>query len=105
MIEIVDINQAKKDPDRNYVYVGRGTIFGNPSIMTDESQRDQVCDDYHEYFIERLETDGEFVAALQGLVDQYRQQGYLRLACHCAPRRCHGDTIRGYLLSIINKGS
>lgn len=104
IVEVVDVNVARKSPDKRFVtYVGRGTIFGNPWPARDESDRDAVCDQYHEYFIDRFTNDPEFQQAVHGLADQYRQAGYLRLGCHCAPRRCHSDTIAWCVLNLLRE--
>lgn len=83
------------------IYVGRGTIYGNPYVMSDEAQRDQVCDDYMDYFIDKIEHDPEFVRHLDELARLATNRGQLTLVCHCFPKRCHADTIKGYLLSLI----
>lgn len=76
------------------VYIGRGSIFGNPFK---EGTRDENCDAYQEYFDKRVKEDEAFKEALRQLWRRGKQKGELKLACFCAPKRCHGDTIKAFL--------
>ena len=94
MIEIMNLRVIK--PTEAYdVVVCRGTPLGNPFKMKDESQRDDVCDKYARSF-ERL---GEYLKRheLARLAELYKEHGKLRLFCWCAPKRCHAETIKGWL--------
>lgn len=65
------------------VKVERGTDYGNPFIMHDESQRDQVCNAFDDYAKWRLTYQPDWLKPLRG-------KG---LACWCAPKRCHAETL------------
>lgn len=65
------------------VSVDRGTDFGNPFVMHGEDQRDHVCDLFEQYAAWRLTVDPGWLLPLKGR----------NLACWCAPRRCHADTL------------
>lgn len=78
--------------------VDRTTILGNPFIMHTEADRDRVCDEYRDYFNDLVEQkEPQAMNALRGLFKLGKQQGYLKLGCHCAPKRCHADTIANFL--------
>lgn len=79
-----------RDPrrPRDALYVGRGTIAGNPFVIGRHGDRDAVCDKFQA----RVEALPELRAAL---VEFCRGRDLL---CHCAPLRCHAD----YLLRISN---
>lgn len=84
-------------------YIGRGSPLGNPFRMETEDQRHQVCDDYEDYFSAKVETDDpDIMGELHYLVEVAFEQGYLKLECFCAPRRCHGDTIKRFLDTVLN---
>lgn len=68
------------------VYVGRGTPWGNPFVMNQESHRDAVCDAFEKLVLPQLN------------VEQLRGKD---LVCWCAPKRCHADA----LLKAANKGT
>lgn len=74
------------DPD--IVYIGRGSIWGNPYPMKAKSleERMRVIDQYRRHLWHQIQTDevtAEMIMALDGK----------RLACYCAPRACHGDVL------------
>lgn len=68
----------KKDPQ--YVYIGRGSMWGNPYPITKQMDRDAVCDCYEE-------------KSLPALQDQIHQLKGKVLVCFCAPLRCHGHSL------------
>lgn len=67
----------------NCMVVDRGSDWGNPFIMDDESQRDYCCDMFELYAQWRLTVEPNWLVPLRGKV----------LICNCAPRRCHADTL------------
>lgn len=104
MIEVVDVNAARRSGDKRLVvYIGRGTIFGNPFVLRDERDREEVCDQHLDYFIERIENDPLFVQELEKLAAQYLRDGYLRLGCHCAPRLCHGNVLASHIAYLAKR--
>ena len=82
----------------NSEYVGRPSPLGNPFVMTREEARDEVCDKYARWF------DAQVAAQNDRVMNELRRlwrvgttSGVLRLACYCAPKRCHAETIARYL--------
>lgn len=75
------------DPD--IVYIGRGSVWGNPYPMTDHkshSERVYVIEAYRQHLwnqIRMRKVTKEMLIALDGK----------RLACYCAPQACHGDVL------------
>lgn len=96
MIEICNLRTTSIEFPYD-VRIDRQSPLGNPFRMRNESERDLVCDKYTIYFNENLK-DNE---CLLRLINLYKQYGRLRLFCWCAPRRCHGETIRDYILERI----
>ena len=81
------------------VYIGRGSLWGNPFAIGhgEGPDRAEVIERYRTHFRERIATDESFkrgVLALRGL----------RLACFYKPQACHGDVIAEYLDSLPEKG-
>jgi len=72
------------------VYIGRGSIFGNPFKISIHSSRDIVIAKYKEYFYKRVNTDFAFKDAVLNLKGK-------TLGCYCKPLACHGDIIVDYL--------
>ena len=88
--------------DPGAVYIGRGSPLGNPFVMKNASddERDRVCEDYARWFAEKVAgQDRSVMQALSELEVLSRRPEGVVLGCFCAPKRCHGDTIRDYLLS------
>ena len=66
--------------------VDRLTKFGNPFPMDGERNRDLVCDRFEEWIARP-----EQAALVQAIKAELRGKD---LACWCAPKRCHAETIR-----------
>ena len=77
------------------VYIGRGTLWGNPFPMeqeTDKFKRNVVIEKYKIFFKEEIVSDPKKLKLLLTLKG-------LRLGCHCSPLPCHGDVIANFLNS------
>lgn len=62
--------------------VDRTTALGNPFVLGRDGDRDEVCDKYAAH-----------LAARPDLLEQARALRGRVLGCHCAPLRCHADTV------------
>lgn len=71
------------DPNAVVVKVDRTTPWGNPFHTLKESERNWSCDMFQEYALWRLQKEPDWLSELRG---KY-------LACWCAPKRCHADTL------------
>lgn len=84
------------------VRVHGNTPVGNPYPMHHESERDEVCDQYQDYFDRSMnpksKDDTTFKKYMGKLIEAYKIYGKLRLFCCCAPRRCHGESIKKYII-------
>ena len=67
------------------VKVDRSSDYGNPFVMNGatDAERDRVCDLFEQYAAWRLSVEPEWLKPLRGK----------NLACWCAPKRCHGETL------------
>jgi len=83
-----------------YFSIDRTTPVGNPFPMRRETDRDRVCDQYQYFFEQRMadKTDHVFHAYIAQIAAAYRAGHDVLLFCWCAPKRCHGETIRNYIL-------
>jgi hypothetical protein len=101
-IRVIHIKNTRKAEEYGYTVfrIDRQTPVGNPFIMHSESERDQVCDAYREWFRGQLVLESSRTLAFHAYLNkikQAHQQGNIALACWCAPKRCHGDTIKAWL--------
>ena len=65
------------------VRVDRQTRWGNPFVLGKDGDRDAVCDRFEVYAEQRLTHQPDWLDDLRGK----------DVACHCAPKRCHGETL------------
>lgn len=69
------------------VYIGRGSVWGNPFVMGVHGNRDEVCVQYERYLWNQIKSGEVSLQSLAGLANK-------DLVCFCAPLRCHGDTLQ-----------
>lgn len=85
MTTVVNIKKYNGD----YVYIGRGSIWGNPFKIGKHGTREEVIIKYEQYIKGRP----ELLADLPRLVGQV-------LGCYCKPKACHGDI----LVKLLQEG-
>jgi len=78
---VVNIRHSEYD-----VYIGRGSIWGNPFIIGQDGTRLEVIDKYRDWVI----TQPKLMAQLHTLKGK-------RLGCYCYPKACHGNILVGLL--------
>jgi len=86
-MKVIHIKNKKGAPDE--VYIGRGSVYGNPFKIDDQHDRLMVVQEYKKYFWQRINTDKAFYDAVMRLKDK-------TLVCFCAPLSCHGDVIKAW---------
>lgn len=80
-------NKHHKTAPSGAVYIGRGSPWGNPFVIGQDGDRDEVCDRFDSEVLPHLN--------LNPLIGK-------DLVCFCKPRRCHGDSIVSALLKLEN---
>ena len=83
--------------DAGAQYIGRGSPLGNPFVMKSEADRDAVCDQYQAWFDRKVKNGDERVMNELRRLYRLAKKGDLVLGCFCAPKRCHGETIKAFL--------
>ena len=83
----------------------RRTPLGNPIKMFNEDQRDLVCDQYEVFFNDKIiDFDPTYIFWLRDI--KYKamlsKKPIFKIGCHCAPKRCHVDTIVRFLNNYGN---
>ena len=77
------VNKYKEEYD---VYIGRGSLWGNPFKIGADGTREEVIEKFRLYLWEQIKAgkiSKEQLVELEGK----------RLGCFCAPQACHGDII------------
>jgi len=64
------------------IYIGHGTIWGNPYIIGQDGNRKEVIDKYRQYAL----GNKEIMDSLPFLKNKV-------LGCWCKPKICHGDIL------------
>jgi hypothetical protein len=77
------INIRKNRDNLKYVYIGRGSEWGNPFIIGEDGGRNEVIQKFSEYFLSSPVLVARAKKELAGKV----------LGCYCKPQACHGDII------------
>lgn len=77
------------------VRIDRSTRYGNPFVLNEDGDRDDVCNAYERHYLPHKPSITERIEAgeLTGKV----------LVCHCYPQRCHGDCLAAEANSISVK--
>jgi hypothetical protein len=83
-----------------------GSVFGNPFGMKDQSlaERNRVCDLFEEHLQKVMNAKtGDLYEGLRRLyvLAKKSDASYIELACCCAPKRCHCDSIAAFLNSKL----
>lgn len=87
ILKIINIKRDKeltKLP--NFIYLGRGTIFGNPYSTTSGLSKELAIGLYRNYLIYSLKNGSIPLSALLDL------EGKI-IGCSCKPARCHLDVV------------
>lgn len=100
MITIKNLRSSKPKHPWDFK-VDRSTPVGNPYNMKNESERDNVCEQYEDWFY-YAGHDKKFFKYLKALLGTYKKYGKLNLFCWCAPKRCHAETIKEALEDDLN---
>lgn len=77
------VNKYKEDYD---VYIGRGSMWGNPFHIGEHGTRDEVIELYKMHLWKQIK---------QGKItkEDLLELDGKRLGCFCKPQACHGDII------------
>ena len=80
------LNKHKAGIPAGAVYIGRGSIWGNPFVIGKDGDRNEVCEKHEQYLWKQIQSGNI-------KIEQLAQLHGRDLVCFCAPARCHGDTL------------
>ena len=94
MTKVININDCPVgwETDPEYVYIGRGTIYGNPFLISRDGDRFTVIEKGQGWF-DHVIKDKRFREEVLKLKDKI-------LVCHCKPLACHGDIYVRWLENV-----
>jgi hypothetical protein len=91
MMDVINIRTDGR-PRTQYLYVGRGSTWGNKYKITRYQNRQEVL---HRFLITIISmSDDERKAWLKGVAEALRQGK--PLGCYCAPEDCHAMILAAY---------
>lgn len=104
-------NKHKSKPEKNDIYIGRGSVLGNPftHFDLDKTKAEFHCESREEsiYFYEKYITfkieinDPEICRELDRIYYLALKQD-VNLVCYCKPKSCHGDIIKKIIEQRLN---
>jgi len=86
---------AWAERERLAVRIDRSTRYGNPFILDEDGDRDEVCDAYERHYLVRK-------PSITSRIDAGELTGKV-LVCHCYPQRCHGNCLAAEANSVSIK--
>ena len=85
--------------DASYgIYIGRGSILGNPFKIKRDGDRNEVIDKYRSWLWTEIGKHGRVWDELIRIFRIWEQCGHVSLACYCFPKACHGQVIGSALV-------
>lgn len=82
------------------IRIDRKTWLGNPFIIGEDGDRNEVIEKYKIYFDRKMLNDKEFKESFYQLAEDYKRYETIQLACWCSPQKCHGDILKQALEEI-----
>lgn len=85
--------------------MGDVSPLGNPFKMDSEADRDTVCTQYENYFSQKviIERNQSMLRQINQIRNILHVKGSVKLGCFCAPKKCHCETIKNYIIETQNK--
>lgn len=90
--------------ERGGEYIGRPSPLGNPFRIGVDGSRDVVIDLYARWLDQKIQEQDSAICGELERLRRIAENGTLRLACWCAPLRCHGDEIADRIAAAIREG-
>lgn len=95
------VNKYKHTPTPNDLYIGRGSLLGNPYTHREGKTlakyivktREESIERYKDYFYNVLLKDEKVLELLNTINDS------TILVCFCSPQPCHGNVIREWYIN------
>jgi predicted DNA-binding protein len=98
------VNKYKHEKTSSDIYIGRGSILGNPFTSKDLSKTKAIyqCESveesitkYKEYLLDKINNkDYDICNVLNIIGKKIMKNEPVNLVCFCSPSRCHGDIIK-----------
>ena len=104
-------NKHKSKPEPEDIYIGRGSVLGNPFTHKDVSEtkaqyqcasRDEAINNYESYLKEMINRKDKKICDELNRIFKKALLGNVNLVCFCSPKSCHGDIIKKFIEDKLN---
>lgn len=89
--------------NESIIYIGRGSIYGNPFFIGRDGTRSEVIDKYGDRVAKAFNDQSALSHAIYDLENRVANGEDLELVCFCAPKACHGDVIKSAIEHIASQ--
>lgn len=96
--------------NENYIYIGRGSTWGNPYSPLEKSKaefkvdtREEAIKKYEDYFKQKFKDNKWFQEEFAKLKQLLKKHKTIYLVCFCDPKPCHGKYIKKILEAMTNR--
>lgn len=104
MISVV--NKYTHQPTAKDVYIGRGSALGNPFTHLPHAtkakvlvaDRETAVNRYREYLNQQIQEGNTEILNELKRIKELSRHGDVNLLCFCAPKACHGDVIKDFII-------
>jgi len=83
------------------IYVGRGSILGNPFKIGKDGDRSEVILKYRSWLWKEVAKRSAVMDELERLYEIWSTKGKISLKCFCFPKACHALVIGCYLVWML----
>jgi len=101
LIQIV--NKYKHKPTLNDIYIGRGSLLGNPFSHKENTKAlykvdtvNESIEKYKIWLIENFKNNKEIKNYILSIKED-SELSNINLVCFCKPKACHGDIIKDFI--------
>lgn len=110
MIKVV--NKYKHIPTENDIYIGRGSVLGNPYTSLDikKTKADFQCESREEsiekfkiFLLNKIKEKDISICTELNKIYKLAKENDVYLICYCSPKPCHGDVIKELIVNKINE--
>lgn len=106
-MSIIIVNKHNHISTENDIYIGRGSILGNPYSHLKNSKaefivksRDEAIAKYKIWLISKLKLKDENICRAIAAIYKKSKESNVYLVCYCYPLSCHGEVIKSIVENL-----
>lgn len=100
---ITVVNKYKHTPTENDIYIGRGSVLGNPFTSIQDKQtkaeftcssREESISSFESFLREKIKNKDQKICNELNRIYTLSKTKEVNLVCFCKPKSCHGYIIK-----------